>query len=109
MLAVKDPRNASGVSRPKAECLGFDHNLKRSMQGNMPGRDELEQLQSEVCSTEDLRKPINLAQKLLSTPGINKEVGSAMTELLQVCFTPQMCTDRKASAQSMCLIPRGQT
>ncbi len=51
----------------------------------MPGRDELEQLQTEVCSIEDLRKPVNLAQKLLSTPGMNKEVGSAMTELLQVC------------------------
>ena len=52
----------------------------------MPGRDELEQLQTEVCSTDDFRKPVNLAQKLLSSPGINKEVGSAMTELLQVCW-----------------------
>ncbi|KAK9853879.1 hypothetical protein WJX84_001089 [Apatococcus fuscideae] len=53
------------------------------LQGNVPSREELEQLQADVCSTEDLRRPVNLAQKLLSSPGMNKEVSSAMTELLQ--------------------------
>ena len=55
-------------------------------QGHLPHREELEQLQSDICSTEDLRRPVNLAQKLLSSPGMNKEVSSAMTELLQVSF-----------------------
>ncbi|KAK9833209.1 hypothetical protein WJX74_010496 [Apatococcus lobatus] len=53
------------------------------LQGHLPHREELEQLQSDICSTEDLRRPVNLAQKLLSSPGMNKEVSSAMTELLQ--------------------------
>lgn len=62
-------------------------------QGHLPHREELEQLQSDICSTEDLRRPVNLAQKLLSSPGMNKEVSSAMTELLQAssCAAKSLC------------------
>ncbi len=57
-------------------------------QGKESTTRDLVNLRSDICSTNDLRKPANLEKQLLAHRSMDQEVAGAMTEMLQVIRGP---------------------